>query len=129
ATFSLPQPVGTQIPDLPSYQLASIGTYDSETTGALGRDPFGRTSESRPPVAFPAVNRRLKGDLLVDRPHGHEAPPADGTRDLTPGRVKTVSFPKPSDVHPEVPLEAPSRSAQYDTEDQGKAAVRLGRLY
>src|SRR3954471_20504636 len=35
ATFSFPQPVGSQIPD-PPYQLASIGTHDPETTGALG---------------------------------------------------------------------------------------------
>jgi hypothetical protein len=127
ATFSFPQPVGTQIPDLPSYQLASVGTYDPETTGALGRDPFGAdpASASRPPRNFPAVNRRLKGDLLVNRPHDNEAPPADTTRDLTPGRVKTVSFPKPSEVHPE----APPPIAQDDTEEQSRAAVRLGRLY
>jgi hypothetical protein len=128
ATFSFPQPVGTQIPDPPlSYQLASIGTYDPETTGALGRDPFGAgpASASRSPRNFPTINRRLKGDLLVNRPHDNEAPPADTTRDLTPGRVKTVSFPKPSDVHPE----APSPIAQYDTEEQSRAAVRLGRLY
>src|ERR1051326_5761147 len=56
ATFSFPQPVGTQMPDLPTYQLASISSYDPEITGALGRDPFGRLSGSRPPVTFPAVN-------------------------------------------------------------------------
>src|SRR5258707_2980385 len=80
ATFSFPQPVGTEIPD-PPYQLASIGTYDPETTGALGRDPFGNTHEStpRPLVEFPAVNRRLKGDLLGNRSRDDEGPPADGT--------------------------------------------------
>jgi hypothetical protein len=126
ATFSFPQPVGTEIPD-PPYQLASIGTYDPETTGALGRDPLGNGHEStpRPLVEFPAVNRRLKGDLLVNRPRDNEGPPAGGTRDLTPGRVKTVSFPKPSDVHPEV---APAIS-QDDSEQESNAAVRLGRLY
>jgi hypothetical protein len=127
ATFSFPQPVGTQIPDPPLVQLASIGTYDPETTGALGRDPFGNAHESmpRPPLEFPAVNRRLKGDLLVNRSRDNESPPAGGTRDLTPGRVKTVSFPKPSDVHPEVP---PAIS-QDDSEQESNAAVRLGRLY
>jgi hypothetical protein len=125
ATFSFPQPVGTQIPDLPTYQLASVGSYDPETTGALGRDPFGTGPASRSPRNFPTINRRLKGDLLVNRPHDNEAPPAGTTRDLTPGRVKTVSFPKPSDVHPEVPPPI----AQYDTEEQSRAAVRLGRLY
>ena len=119
ATFSFPQPVGTQIPDPSPYQLASIGTYDPESTGALGRDPFGNDQESapRPLLEFPAVNRRLKGDLLVNRPRDDEAPPADGTRDLTPGRIKTVSFPRPSDVHPE----APPAISQDDTENESSA--------
>jgi spore germination cell wall hydrolase CwlJ-like protein len=94
ATFSFPQPVGTQIPESPLVQLASIGAYDLESTGSLGRDSAGAPIAMRPRVAFPTVNRRLKGDLLVSRPHDGEVP-AEGTRDLTPGRVKTVSFPKP----------------------------------
>ena len=36
ATFSFPQPLGTMIPEPPPYQLASVGAYDPETTGALG---------------------------------------------------------------------------------------------
>src|ERR1700759_4161292 len=39
ATFSFPQPVGTLIPELSSYQLASIGSYDPETTASLGSEP------------------------------------------------------------------------------------------
>jgi Cell Wall Hydrolase len=128
ATFSFPQPVGSQIPDPPSYQLASIGTYDPEITGALGRDPSGGApglAQPSSPFEFPAVNRRLKGDLLVNRPRDNEGAPADGSRDLTPGRIKTVSFPRPSDLHPEVP----PAIAQDDSEAESKAAVRLGRLY
>src|SRR6185312_819982 len=94
ATFSFPQPVGTQIPEPPQVQLASIGGYDVASTGSLGRESSGPPIAIRPRVAFPTVNRRLKGDLLVSRPHDGEVP-AEGTRDLTPGRVKTVSFPKP----------------------------------
>jgi spore germination cell wall hydrolase CwlJ-like protein len=97
ATFSFPQPVGTQIPEPPLVQLASIGAYDLESTGSLGRNSSGPPIAMRPRVAFPTVNRRLKGDLLVSRPHDGEIP-AEGTRDLTPGRVKTVSFPKPGAV-------------------------------
>ncbi len=114
ATFSFPQPIGTRIPEPPSYRLASIGTYDLETTGSLGRDPSGAAGPvQRPRLDFPAVNRRLKGDLLVSRPREDEWP-ASGARDLTPGRVKTVSFPRPADV---------------DGEAGNNAAVRLGRLY
>jgi spore germination cell wall hydrolase CwlJ-like protein len=148
ATFSFPQPVGTLIPEPPTYQLASIGTYDPETTGALSRDPFGGPAPLvRPQVDFPSVNRRLKGNLLVTRPREDETPPADGTRDLTPGRVKTVSFPKPADANTvEAPAgqqpasyavasadpsdgAKPARAPVTDTEGESNAAVRLGRLY
>jgi spore germination cell wall hydrolase CwlJ-like protein len=100
ATFSFPQPVGTQIPD-PPVQVASVGSYDPETTGTIGRDlSGGPMAIRRPPLDFPAVNRRLKGDLLVTRPHDNEAPPDGGSRDLTPGRVKTVTFSKPGEALP-----------------------------
>jgi hypothetical protein len=102
ATFSFPRPVGTQIPD-PPYQVASIGSYDPESTGAIGHDLSGETMpQRRLPLDFPSVNRRLKGDLLVSRPREEETPDG-GSRDLTPGRVKTVSFTRPEDPLPETP--------------------------
>ena len=140
------------IPEPPPYQLASVGAYDPETTGALGSEFTGApvpSARSRPD--FPAVNRRLKGDLLVTRPREDGTPPAEGTRDLTPGRVKTVSFPKPAEADPgdmtssdqpatyalaSLPpsesarkLDNPSELPLADTEDESNAAVRLGRLY
>lgn len=91
ATFSFPRPLGTLIPEPPSLQLVSAQAGDLDTTASVGVGlPL-----LRPHVEFPLVNRRLKGDLLVARPR--EEPPAEGTRDLTPGRVKTVSFPRPAD--------------------------------
>jgi spore germination cell wall hydrolase CwlJ-like protein len=154
ATFSFPQPVGSQIPDPPSYRLASIGSYDPETTGALGGD-LSSPPLNRPRLDFPAVNRRLKGDLLVTRPREDETPPADGTRDLLPGRVKTVSFPNranmanpadgnssdapPADkpasyavasLQPSAPAKI-TEKLQVPLADEGEsnAAARLGRLY
>jgi spore germination cell wall hydrolase CwlJ-like protein len=146
ATFSFPHPLGTIIPEPPSYQLASIGSADPETTGALGAlsvQPLDRRQAD-----FPAVNRRLKGDLLVTRPGEEETPPA-GSRDLTPGRIKTVSFTRPAEANagPANSSEAPAAeqpasyavaSLQPDTfansplggtEGQNDAAVRLARLY
>src|SRR6185295_20317355 len=38
---------------------------------------------------------RLKGDSLV--PHRPVEPEVGPSRDLTPGRIKTVSFPRPAD--------------------------------
>ena len=135
ATFSFPQPVGTGIPELPSYQLASFGGADPESTGALSSD---EAPLARPRADFPAVNRRLKGDLLVIRPHDGEP---TGTHDLTPGRVKTVTFPRPDGAPPDEavgnyqvasiqPTEPPKAKAPLAAvEDQSDAAIRLGRLY
>jgi spore germination cell wall hydrolase CwlJ-like protein len=159
ATFSFPQPVGTRIPD-PAYQLAGIGSYDPESTGSITHNlGDGAMLQRRPPLDFPAVNRRLKGDLLVSLPRDNDPALRGGTRDLTPGRVKTVSFPRPdapdADAAPETPSDAggaadalsppggtvasppaPSamevkraETAMFDPIDDSNAAVRLGRLY
>jgi hypothetical protein len=136
ATFSFPQPIGTIIPELPSYQLASVGSADPESTGALSSDA---APLARPRVDFPAVNRRLKGDLLISRPHDDETLP--GSRDLTPGRVKTVSFPRPDGAPPDeavgnyevasIQPAAPPKAKvpPADGGGQDDALIRLGRLY
>ncbi|MBM3527158.1 MAG: cell wall hydrolase [Alphaproteobacteria bacterium] len=101
ATFSFPRPLGTAMPDPASYRLAAL---DPATTGALGEGLSG-VPQPRPRPAYPAVNRRLKGDLLVVRPPREDEQAPGGTRDLTPGRVKTVSFPRPADLpQPEAPV-------------------------
>ncbi len=90
ASFNFPRPLGTSIPEPPAYRLASLDFRDPDTTGSIAPDGFG--IDPTPTLTFPAVNRRLKGDLLVPWPRE----PAPGSRDLTPGRVKTVSFPRPA---------------------------------
>jgi spore germination cell wall hydrolase CwlJ-like protein len=110
ATFSFPQPIGTEIPE-PPVQLASVAA-DPATTGSLGRNPYGAPlSLYRPRLDFPAVNRRLKGDLLVTRPRYDGPLPAESTHDLTPGRVKTVLFTRPVVAPPEVPAVLPTAHA------------------
>ena len=107
ATFSFPQPVGTVIPEPPRYQFASA---DPGITGAITRDFSGMPMPvHRPRLDFPAVNRRLKGDLLVSRPR-EEIPPEEGTRDLSAGRIKTVLFPRPAE---QTPSAAPERVERH----------------
>jgi spore germination cell wall hydrolase CwlJ-like protein len=109
ATFSFPRPIGSSIPDVPPVQLASLGGSDPEFTGALG-------IPGQPDSAhFPAVNRRLKGDLLVSR---RPAPPVEPapTRDLTPGRVKTVSFPRPPQNPHLIEDPAPREEPEFETQ-------------
>lgn len=91
ASFNFPRPLGTSIPELPTYRLASLDFSDPDMNGSIAPDGFG--IDTMPTPTFPSVNRRLKSDLLVSRPRD----PAPGSRDLTPGRVKTVSFPRPTE--------------------------------
>jgi spore germination cell wall hydrolase CwlJ-like protein len=118
ATFSFPRPIGTMIPEPPPYQVAGLTTGDLDTTGAIGGE-LG-LAMIRPRLDFPLINRRLKGDLLVTRPP-EEPLPDEGTRDLTPGRVKTVSFPKPADAAPPAAKPAPGAFAT----PQPKAATEI----
>ena len=89
ATFSFPRPIGSLIPEPPAYRLASLSAGDPDVTGSIAPG----SAVERQGTDFPVVNRRLKGDLLVAR--ARPKPEPGGTRDLTPGRVKTVSFPRP----------------------------------
>ena len=71
ATFSFPQPVGTAIPEPPSYELAASGNSDPETTGAIGRDPLGAPAASAAARQFsgrqPQAQRRSSGDAPARR--------------------------------------------------------------
>ena len=95
ATFSFPQPVGTLIPPPPTVRLASLNfSNDDSITGAIARD-FTAVPLTRSSTRYPDGQPPPQGRSPGDRPEPE--PPADGTRDLTPGRVKTVSFPRPAD--------------------------------
>ncbi len=94
AGFNFPRPVGTQIPTL-DVRLASLSMDDPDD---FKRSFDGVLLPLPSPSAFPEVNRRLKGDLLVARPPA--APVRSQPRDLKPGRVKSVSFPRPGDASP-----------------------------
>jgi len=62
ATFSLPRPIGTSIPEPPVVRLASLGGTD-DVTGSIGFNPApARRAE---PIVFPVINRTGKGDRLV----------------------------------------------------------------
>ena len=69
ATFSFPQPVGTQIPEPPLARLASLANIGSDPaiTGSIQFDSGMPMQLHRPHLDFPSVNRTLKGDLLVSR--------------------------------------------------------------
>jgi spore germination cell wall hydrolase CwlJ-like protein len=60
ATFSLPRPVGTSIPEPPLIRLASLGT--SDVVGSIGAYPARRDDAQ---VVFPVINPSNKGDRLL----------------------------------------------------------------
>jgi spore germination cell wall hydrolase CwlJ-like protein len=63
ATFSLPRPIGTAIPEPPTIRLASLGST-SDIVGSIGINPFpARRDNSQ--IVFPTINRLGKGDRLV----------------------------------------------------------------
>ena len=95
ATFSFPQPIGSYIPEPPRYQLASAGArrHRLDRARLCRRRPAVAPAAARFPERQPPAQRRSPGVA----PAPTDMPPG-GTRDLTPGRVKTVSFPRPGDV-------------------------------
>ena len=94
ATFGFHRPIGTLIPDPPRVVLASLDVTSSDATATVADDTANKPT-NEVPVEFPSVIRRLKGDSLV--PHRPPEPEIGPSRDLTPGRIKTVSFPRPAD--------------------------------
>lgn len=76
ATFSFPQPLGSMIPATPGYTFASLDPRALDITGSIGDPQLNPLAEAAPAIAFPTVNRTLKGDLLVPRERLAPAPPA-----------------------------------------------------
>lgn len=62
AMFSMPRPVGTDIPRPPVYALANFDP--SQITAAIGSQPLG---DPAAPLRFPAVNRKSKRDSFISR--------------------------------------------------------------
>jgi spore germination cell wall hydrolase CwlJ-like protein len=133
ATFSFPRPIGSLIPETPNIVLASLDVGAAGVTGSIPRAMAEPPPRSVGEVQYPSVNRALKGDRLVPRVEPQPALETAPTRDLTPGRVKTVSFPRPvAEPPPPPPDEAPEREREHplaDLPDNEDAAMRLASLY
>jgi spore germination cell wall hydrolase CwlJ-like protein len=74
ATFSLPRPIGTAIPETPLVRLASLAVT-SDVVGSIGINPYAARRDEQ--IVFPTINRTGKGDRLVPgtpEPAAHEEP-------------------------------------------------------
>src|SRR5215471_3346284 len=117
ATFSLPRPLGTAMPDPEGFKLTSFEA----------REPAPVIAESDPadvadptPMRFPTVDRLGKGDRLLPRPRGEATERAAvGPEPLPPdlaaaisgpsGAAKSLAAPPSSDIQA-----SPSKSEEVD---------------
>jgi hypothetical protein len=88
ATFSLPRPIGTAIPEPPAIRLASLGSI-SDIVGSIGVNRFAAPHESRQ-IVFPTINRVGKGDRLV--PSNSPAQPEPARIDDSATNPPPVTF-------------------------------------
>jgi spore germination cell wall hydrolase CwlJ-like protein len=64
ATFSFPRPIGSDIPDPTSYQLASLDTREADITGSISDRAVTDRWEAEAFSNLPTINRDSKGDRL-----------------------------------------------------------------
>lgn len=133
ASFSLPSPIGTGVPQAAPYRLASLESQGVDVTSSLGDNRLGQILHPLQKSDFPQVVRTSKGDRLpIQVPQAtsketlpltpHEQPEADASlADAKTADAATVDAPAPLDAELQAALNEP-RLPQYD------AAVSLQRL-
>ena len=81
ATYSFGRPIGTSVPQVGLYQLASYENpgrgNTSDITGSINRNPLAQPVARYQPSDFPTVDRTLKGDRLVPAQPQETAAPVD----------------------------------------------------
>jgi hypothetical protein len=65
ATYSFGRPVGTALPQPPTFLLARLDNQGIDITGSLTRNPITKVPPRYQASDFPKVDRTLKGDRLV----------------------------------------------------------------
>ena len=65
ATYSFGRPIGTALPQPPTYLLARLDNQGIDITGSLTRNPITKVPPRYRASDFPKVDRTLKGDRLV----------------------------------------------------------------
>ena len=89
ATFSMPRPIGTAIPESPLVRLASLST--ASTSPARPATDRSR-SRRAPQVVFPEINRSGKGDRLVPSAPAQPEPASLDEQASPPAGTPAPSF-------------------------------------
>ena len=130
ASFNLPRPIGTRVPETASHRLASLESQGIDVTGSIGEKPLGQILRPLRKSDFPKVLRSSKGDRLPVRapqPVTTEAAPSepaqttpvdqsDTTAPVINAKTADAAIPNahaPLDAELEAALNAP-RLPQYD---------------
>jgi spore germination cell wall hydrolase CwlJ-like protein len=90
ATFSLPRPLGTAMPDPQGFKLASFEVREPDSVIA-DADP-GVVADPAP-MRFPTVDRLGKGDRLLPPPRGHATERVGGPEPLPPDLAAAIGGP------------------------------------
>jgi spore germination cell wall hydrolase CwlJ-like protein len=129
ATFSLPQPVGTGIPEAPRVRLASLDPTD-DIVGSINGGPLADRAQR----GAPTINRTRKGDRLQPAEPAPAAadvdavPAADAEPTPAPVRADSASEEFPSfqaDILAAIALEARRRTEPAKSPDEIEAAMRF----
>ncbi len=128
ASFNMPRPIGTYVPETASYRLASLdsqGLLNSQgidVTGAIDRNPLGQVTQPLRTADFPRVVRTNKGDRLSVAAPVIEQPAATPIHDEAPaGNNASVKGAKSADA-------APSSATQAPLDDELQAALNAPQL-
>lgn len=132
ASFNMPRPIGTYVPETASYRLASLDSRDLlngdgiDVTGAIDRNPLGQAVQPLRAADFPKVVRTNKGDRLSVAAPAAGQPAAPAIHDEAPASnspsvrgAKTADAPLDDELR--AALNAP-QLPQYDaakTEESG----------
>jgi spore germination cell wall hydrolase CwlJ-like protein len=121
------RPLGTEMPGPPLVRLASLNVTDVDVTGSLGeRSVRGqREAPTLAPLAFPTIDRSLKGDFLAALPQREpidagDAPSSASIADAEiEATLRFVPFPEYDismslELHPQVPGDAVSEPPEAE---------------
>jgi spore germination cell wall hydrolase CwlJ-like protein len=105
ATFTFPHPIGSDIPDPKSYQLANVDTREADITGSIPDRTDGWDAPVYPNL--PTVNRAAKGDRL----DGGPTPRGDKLVQVLPKGDRLVPAHPPQVAAKPEPQEEPRETA------------------
>jgi len=125
--YGFHRPLGTEMPS-PPIRLASLGMVDVDLTGSTGERAVRsqRESPAMEPPAFPAVDRRLKGDFLAALPQREPLPESGSEQSAASpmdaeieAALRFVPFPEYDiamslEMHPQIPGDGAPEEADAD---------------